>query len=513
MINIILITLLCISIFVGLLLVLHTLYNFKGRLSASFIALTAVLTFYVLGYLLVVLSTSTEAAFTAVMLMYFGSSFFPVFSLQFILEFCEIKIKSWLYYIIMLCPILLISAVWTTEHSHLIYRSFEHEISPIGVSRLVVEHGSLYFIPHIFAATFAIVIFTILIWKMIHTDQENRSTVILIFIASLLPISFDVFYMLTEQQLGIDFAPISTLFLNLVFFIAITKKNLLDIKPKASEIALGSIHEAYILVDARGRLVEANQTAYELFPSLHQLQSNKHVYTIPNIPEALILNPGEKCRLNAEFDLDGDRHFSASITTMEDETHGNLGYVTLVRDITESKRMLHQLEKLAHLDMLTGIMNRPYFFEVVSLQLKQMERNGGEGYIIFFDIDHFKLINDTYGHMTGDLVLQRMAECVRNTIRPYDLFGRYGGEEFLIFVTDITRDNILIYVERIRSSLQAMEIIDEEVHLHITASFGISSITGGQDLKTRIKKADSALYEAKESGRNRVVFAKQDVSL
>jgi len=169
----------------------------------------------------------------------------------------------------------------------------------------------------------------------------------------------------------------------------------------------------------------------------------------------------------------------------------------------------NRLKKVANTDSLTGIYNRRFFMEMCSLQTQQSMRTGTYCFIILFDLDHFKVVNDQYGHQAGDKVLKEVAQRVKGVIRPYDVMGRYGGEEFIILMAgknDVTSENISNAAERCRTAICDTPVMFDNKEINISASFGIAFAAPKTDTETAIKQADEALYRAKEEGRNRVVF-------
>jgi len=167
--------------------------------------------------------------------------------------------------------------------------------------------------------------------------------------------------------------------------------------------------------------------------------------------------------------------------------------------------------QLANTDTLTGLLNRRAFMERMEQEMSRAQREKKPLSLIFADIDHFKRVNDTYGHQVGDLVLQRFTDQLKTTARPYDFLGRYGGEEFLVCLPGTHGLQTGSVAERMRRQIEAMEIMlpDDARSIRITASFGTAScsIEPGGNVDLLIKKADDALYRAKEEGRNRVCVA------
>ena len=145
--------------------------------------------------------------------------------------------------------------------------------------------------------------------------------------------------------------------------------------------------------------------------------------------------------------------------------------------------------------------------ELASSQFERAKRTAVSSFIIMFDVDHFKNVNDTYGHIMGDKVLICIAERVQKAIRPYDLFGRYGGEEFIMLVSDINEKDIENYTERMRAAINNISMVFDQTELTVSASFGVASVTAADSLHGVINIADEALYKAKNSGRNNVTMA------
>ena len=171
----------------------------------------------------------------------------------------------------------------------------------------------------------------------------------------------------------------------------------------------------------------------------------------------------------------------------------------------ELKNMQSVFELMAITDPLTGIFNRRYFFEIVRIGLEKARRHKEKCYFIMLDIDRFKIVNDTYGHLIGDKVLMDVTARIKADIRPYDLFARYGGEEFIIFTVGINKEEVCEMTERLRVSLCDRKFEYENVCISCSASFGIAPFQD-YNLDTAIKQSDEALYMAKRNGRNCVAY-------
>lgn len=164
----------------------------------------------------------------------------------------------------------------------------------------------------------------------------------------------------------------------------------------------------------------------------------------------------------------------------------------------------NQLQIQATHDNLTGILNRGAIMDLMHNEMSRAERTKKPIGILMADIDHFKSVNDNYGHLSGDAVLREIVVRIQTALRPYDAVGRYGGEEFLLILPDCNEIDLYKIAERIRAQVSDKEFAIPEGSVTVTISIGATVIESAQDSQSEvfIKKADVALYKAKEEGRN-----------
>jgi len=175
-------------------------------------------------------------------------------------------------------------------------------------------------------------------------------------------------------------------------------------------------------------------------------------------------------------------------------------------------RLHQQINQMAMTDSLTGIYNRRYFFEIAEKEFRESMRYNRPLSVVIFDLDHFKKVNDTFGHARGDEILRAVVQRCAANIRHPDTIGRYGGEEFVILLPETDGGQGLLLVERLRQELASTPIETDTTPAFVTASFGIASITPEvKDLLALLNRADLALYHAKQSGRNRCVLWNADM--
>lgn len=176
------------------------------------------------------------------------------------------------------------------------------------------------------------------------------------------------------------------------------------------------------------------------------------------------------------------------------------------------KRTNELLLELSNTDHLTGLFNRRYLIEALDKEVQRSGRKDGMVALIMLDLDHFKRVNDTYGHMQGDVVLQKVALQLQKELRGYDVAARYGGEEFVAILPDTNLKDAFMVADRIRLSIQGMHLAGPMSGERITASLGIASFPSPRydDIDGLLRAADEALYQAKERGRNRVIVSDPD---
>jgi diguanylate cyclase (GGDEF)-like protein len=161
-----------------------------------------------------------------------------------------------------------------------------------------------------------------------------------------------------------------------------------------------------------------------------------------------------------------------------------------------------EIYRLTTVDGLTQVFNRRYFLEQLEREVSRAKRYRRELSLILFDIDHFKVINDSYGHLAGDYVLKQLATVVKGKIRREDVLARYGGEEFAIILPEIDAPNAVQMADKVRRLVEKAPFKFEETKIAVTVSVGCASCTDADDAATLIKRTDDKLYEAKGAGRN-----------
>lgn len=274
-----------------------------------------------------------------------------------------------------------------------------------------------------------------------------------------------------------------------------------------------------VFVSSGNRIIEANKAFFRYFKRYDDLAAFQQDYTcicelfveeegylqkrmgVTSWLDYLLSHPDAEQKVKIHF---GAEPSIFAIRASYIDTQKGL-CVVVMNDITDSERLTQTLLEIATTDALTGIGNRRRFNDVYKKQWLSAQRYQTPLFLLILDIDHFKVVNDTYGHDVGDEVLKKLAETLQSHLRESDEFFRIGGEEFAVLLSHQTEEQALAVAEKLRSEVQntAFPQID-----HLTISIGLSQFTG-QSENELFKQADNALYEAKNSGRNCVRMAKE----
>ncbi|MGB2739653.1 MAG: diguanylate cyclase [Cognaticolwellia sp.] len=196
-------------------------------------------------------------------------------------------------------------------------------------------------------------------------------------------------------------------------------------------------------------------------------------------------------------------------------TTGQVSHLCLlVYDVTDNAINKIELEKanaglaiLSQIDGLTQLFNRNHWQHCIEAEFKRFTRSKHPSSLVMLDIDHFKNVNDSYGHLVGDDVIRHLAKLIREQVRETDISGRYGGEEFVILLADTHADDALIFAERLRKVVEESVVIYNDIEIKYTISLGVAEVESSfSEVSHWLEHADSALYKSKENGRNKVTL-------
>jgi diguanylate cyclase (GGDEF)-like protein/PAS domain S-box-containing protein len=298
----------------------------------------------------------------------------------------------------------------------------------------------------------------------------------------------------------------------------VTTLRALHLEKELNQTIVRSAPLAIYTRDTQGRVTAWNPAAEKLFGWTEAQVLGRFLPSVPLASEYQDQDRSLRLRVLAGEsipDLEVQRQkasgemfdLSLSLSPLRDEDGAISGFLTLAADVTARKRAERQVEFLAYRDVLTGLPNRSLLQDRFAQAIARAERSRHKVALLFLDLDHFKTINDTLGHATGDALLKEVARRLSECMREMDTISRQGGDEFLVVLSDLTGAEMITPVlDKIRERLQQPLLFDGH-ELSISSSIGVAMYPDdGQDFETLLKKADMALYRAKDAGRNQARF-------
>lgn len=441
---------------------------------------------------------------------YFGSSFIPL--TWFLFSYRIFKRKSPnIYIIIPLCiiPVLTLILVSTNEFHHLYYKS----VIGIPYNGYLITHretGVLYYLGTLYsisAMTFSLYVF----YRSWANDGYHiRSPYLGLSIGLVSAFVIGIIYLSGRTPMGIDFTPLGFLVIAVAYAIAIFHFNLFDTEEIYRDVIFSTLKEGIIVTDNNDMIIDYNQAAEEVFEWLNEQNIGKKISNFSE-GKVMIENRGQDFSIALERD-DKLKYCDFKVTELK---HLNrvVGYTYVFIDTTEKYQMMKKLHYLARHDGLTDIYNKNTILEVASTLLSSAKEVGDSVSLLLMDVDNFKYINDHYGHLAGDYVLKEIASELSVILDYKGVFGRYGGDEFIIVLLGLSIEETFKLAERLRKKIVSRSFLIDEKDIHVTLSIGISTVNFSDDISDininqLIKKADMALYQSKEQGRNSIQLYK-----
>jgi diguanylate cyclase (GGDEF)-like protein/PAS domain S-box-containing protein len=282
-------------------------------------------------------------------------------------------------------------------------------------------------------------------------------------------------------------------------------------------IVLGAAPVALVLTRLHDKLVVlANERCAALFEvPLEEVvgQRTSDYYATPEERDQIIERLAKQGQLDSvlvRLKKRSGTEFWAELSARIVELDGQRCSLVGIFDVTKQKALEEQLRALATQDSLTGTANRRHFVEVAQRERERARRSGAPLSLCMLDADHFKNVNDEHGHVVGDQVLASIAQGAASALRTSDILGRLGGEEFAVLLPDTDLAGAMIVAERVREAIAAREVQSEPNEqgvsqaVRVTVSLGVAELRGQEPFESLLKRADRALYAAKDLGRNRV---------
>jgi len=339
-----------------------------------------------------------------------------------------------------------------------------------------------------------------------------RGQVAIMIIGSLFPWLGHITYIAGNSPWGLDVAPFAFFISLMLFGWGLYGYRLFTLVPIAREVVFDTISDGILVLDLQSRIVDYNADAGRLFdglsPSSLGMLVTEVLQPYPALWKQITTGVPEQLECNI---VRNENYFwyMSKLMIIPNRAGSAIGRILVLHDITRQKKMMETLTAMATTDGLTGIYNRTYFMELSLREIGRAAEKKEPVSLILIDLDYFKQVNDCYGHKAGDIVLQEFVKIIKGELRELDFLGRFGGEEFMVFLANTSAATAMQVAERLRASVAEARIAYEQTEIQITASFGVVALQGlaAGDFDGLFKKADQALYGAKNAGRNSVILA------
>jgi len=467
---------------------------------------------YALGYSIELSRTDLVSMLQIIKVEYIGIALIPPLNLLFIIHFVGGKPAPWpIIALVMVIPLITIGLTMTIEYHSLIYINPSVVRGPF-FDVIQFTRGPWYYVNLVYLQSLPAVSFFILLIAARKAGPKLRRQILGLATGSFLPILGGFLYFAGLIPGGVDPAPFALSISGIIFAVTLFKFGLFELVPAARELALDSVSDSFLVFDRRHHLQDLNKAATQL-PGAQDFVLGAALPPASPLTAHLqpLLDSGTgQAEFSVEFSSEhasADLHsFQAKAYPIQTRPDQTGGVAILIRDITETAGLLRQLNLQANTDALTGLLNRRQLIQMGAVAFENSRLSGLPIGAILIDLDHFKDVNDLFGHAAGDAVLKSVAQCLRRGLRAIDILGRYGGEEFIIFLPETDLETARQVAGRICTQLAAWSTPIEGTNLQVTGSFGVHALKAGPGatLDDLLKGADLALYQAKANGRNQV---------
>jgi diguanylate cyclase (GGDEF)-like protein len=479
-----------------------------GILATVFTLVSVSVTLYSFGYAMELLNSTLKGVMFWLRVEHIGIQTLPALWLVFAL--CISGNEKWLtvrrVVSLFVIPAIVLTANFTNGWHQLFYQN--PRIIEIGAfSTFHFEKGPIYWVNVVYINLMLLISTILFIRMLIRSAPSFRRQAIVFFVSAIIPWVGMGLYLSGKTPYNLDFSPITLSISVMLFTLGILEFHILDVVPLAHDMIFKGMSDGVLVLDQANRIVDFNPALPLILPEVQQLSIGESILEVLEHYPELVGHIEDNSPATLEFQISCDEnlcYYQARISPVLDRQKRYVGKILSLHDITEMKHLMQQLQDLATQDGLTGVFNRRYFNELASREISRAIRYQDCIALIMLDLDHFKMVNDSYGHAAGDAVLISIAKLCYGTIRITDIFGRHGGEEFVIFLPETNFQAAMALAERLRATIEQARIIYKDNSITITASFGVVGVEPPSKitLDDLLLYADKSVYEAKEKGRN-----------
>ncbi|MCL1918511.1 MAG: diguanylate cyclase [Peptococcaceae bacterium] len=506
------------------------IYTRQAPKSLYFTYLALGIFIYNFNFLFKSMTLSWSTALTAHVLQECAILMIGVVFLLFIMDYCGIKIKRSLVIVVFLLPAFLSMLILTYPLNGIFFHHVNFMADSV-FAYLKVEGSVFYYIANIYSILVINIGVVILLYQFWTRDRlfKKQAVVILIAILIMGMIPFVSRFPFHINGLLLDLSPILASINILLIGVFQIRSGNYSITVVRNQI-IEAIGDGFIILDVHGRFLDANDMARRIFPQLRTAVVGMKLEEREETAWMLLESVATGKDKYIIRESDGvKRHYQISpIEIMSGKK--TISYCMMISDVTNARNRLDKVSRIAQRDPLTGLFNRRMLYLYGKRVFKKVTGSGKGACMMMLDLDFFKKVNDTYGHIKGDEVLKVVSGVLTSRFRNTDLLARYGGEEFCAFLPDISEEAALDIAETIRERIGKLKFLKEDSKdskdsedskdskdskkadsfFQVTISIGLAvyDVKHHMTLDDLLSDADAALYAAKNSGRNTIYIAR-----
>ncbi len=407
--------------------------------------------------------------------------------------------------IIFIIPIITFVLRITNSIHYLYYKSY-YIVEKYGIEFLVINKGPWYLvqITYLFIATFITIYVFYKAYKGSCSSDKIKFKIMTI--SGLLPLISTVLTAIDPYKSGVDYSVLILPVVVLLMTYSVVRYDFLEVKSLARNELFINSDTAMFILNKDMKIMDYNTEAVKTF-QLHKidlgpLKLSCYKDIIPKFYESLI-HEGDQI-----YEYSSNKYFEIITKELTNNTKEVYGYLKTIRDITKGIKYSKKMELIAKTDFLSQLNNRREFINQGAILLKDAAIKQYPINMLMIDIDHFKKVNDQYGHIIGDEVIVKIGEILKRKFRNEDLIARMGGEEFAVLLVNLDYKASEIRAKELIRTIEEASLISSNTSHIVTVSIGLAEDDGTYDLERLTKNADEALYLSKDNGRNRVTVYK-----
>lgn len=501
-----------IYLFFGLLVTAYLatslIHNSRTAYTKAMFVFCCLMIIYMFGYQMELNSNELQDALFWLRFQYIGLPFLNAAWLTICLLYTGKiqKAKAFSFIIIFIIPVITCFLSITNNYHNLYYASVSF-INKNGFKLLLLEKGIWYYVQSVYILVTSLASLFILYSVYKRTKMSSHRKLIMMLTMSNITMLISLLVLIVNPfNFPLDYSVFFMPIIALILLKFTVKNNFLEIKSLGRDELFHKSQQGMLIININDIVVDYNKQAELIFKNMG--------FELGHKPLSFSINDNENSNMVTDSNdyriLYEDKraiYWRIEKHTLTDGDGGCIGYVQNFINVSDSIKKQKYLERISKTDALSSLLNRREFFIQASLFLDNFDVEKPI-FLVMLDIDHFKKVNDTFGHIIGDNVIKKIGSLLRSSFRQTDIIARYGGEEFIGMFQAPNQEDALTRAQSFVNQVAEISFISDHPDYTITISAGVACFQVGENLEHLITRADNALYKAKQNGRNQAVYSK-----